>query len=215
MKRGIAATLSAIGLAAVLLAGCRNDAKWHATEISGAFPALAFDMTRAQDGKEVTAAEYHGDIVMLYFGYTYCPDVCPTTLTNVAAALREIGVDAKHVRLLFVTVDPDRDSVEVLKSYTAAFAPEIDGLRGTPDALAALARRYRVSYSVTPESKDHAYEVTHSSAIFVFDGSGAVRLLVTSLATPKPDVDGTAADLRRLVAEAHRPGFLARILALI
>ncbi len=148
---------------------------------------------------------------MLYFGYTFCPDICPTTLANVAEILNQLGPEAEHVRVLFVTVDPDRDTAPVLAAYVKNFAPQIEGLRGTPDQLEALARRYRIAYSVTPETKDHPYEVTHSSAIYVFDASGAARLLVSSLGTAEPDVAGTAADLKQLVEEANPPGWFARL----
>ena len=169
-------------------------------------------MTRASDGREVTAADYRGQVVMLYFGYTFCPDVCPTTLANIAAVFDRLGPQAaQHVRVLFVTVDPERDTEPALAAYVKNFAPQIEGLRGTPDQLAALARRYRVAYSVAPATRDHPYEVTHSPAIYVFDGSGAARLLVSSLGTPAPDVAGTAADLQRLVDEAHPQGWFARL----
>jgi protein SCO1/2 len=204
----------ALGVAAAVLAGCHDDQKWHATNISGSLPKLAFTMTRARDGKRVTAGDYRGRVVMLYFGYTFCPDVCPTTLSHVALVLKRLGDEANRVRFLFVTVDPNRDTPKVLKRYAAAFAPQIDGLRGTPDQLAALARRYRVSYSVTPATKDHPYKVTHSSAIYVFDQTGAARLLVSSMAAAKPDLAGTAADLRRLVEQTNPPGLITRILRL-
>jgi protein SCO1/2 len=209
------AGLAFVGFALAALAGCDNHPKWHSVDISGAFPALAFDMTRVSDGKAVTAADYQGRVVMLYFGYTYCPDVCPTTLTNVSAILSRMGTDARNVRVLFVTVDPNRDTAPVLAAYVKNFGPEVEGLRGTPDQLAALARRYRVLYSVQPKTKDHDYEVTHSSAIYVFDGSGAVRLLVSSLSTAKPDIDGTVADLKRLTGHGTTPGLVARILQMV
>ncbi|MGE5146743.1 MAG: SCO family protein [Candidatus Eiseniibacteriota bacterium] len=216
MKRRVGAgAVFALGLAAALLAGCQDDTKWHATNVTGALPALDFSMTRADDGKAVTQADYKGDVVLLYFGYTFCPDVCPTTLTNLADVLKRLGPQASHVRVLFVTVDPNRDSVPVMKTYAAAFAPEVDGLRGTPDAIAALARRYRVAYSVTPETKDHPYEVTHGSAIYVFDETGAARLLVTGLSAAKPDIDGVAADVRRLIEQASPPDLITRILQLV
>ena len=101
--------------------------------------------------------------------------------------------------MLFVTVDPNRDLLDVLKTYVKLFAPQIVGLRGTPDQLDSLARRYRVAYSVTPASNGHPYQVTHSSIVFVFDAAGQARLLLTSMATQKPDIDGVAADLRRLI----------------
>lgn len=202
-----------IGLA--LLGGCDSGAKWHAIDVSGSSPPLAFAMTRASDGKQVSEADYRGRVVLLYFGYTYCPDVCPTTLANVADILRRLGSEARQVRVLFVTVDPDRDTLPVLAAYVRNFGPEFEGLRGTPDQIAALARRYRVVYSVSPATKDHPYEVTHSSAVYVFDGGGAARLLVPSLGSTTPDLAGTAADLKRLVAAARPPGLLARLLRLV
>jgi protein SCO1/2 len=199
------------GIGLALLAGCGSSEPWHAIDVSGSSPPLALTMTRASDGRQVSAADYRGRVVMLYFGYTFCPDICPTTLANIAEILNQLGAEAEHVRVLFVTVDSDRDTAPVLAAYVKNFAPQIEGLRGTPDQLEALARRYRIAYSVTPETKDHPYEVTHSSAIYVFDASGAARLLVSSLGAAEPDVAGTAADLKRLVEEANPPGWLARL----
>lgn len=156
-------------------------------------------MVRGNDGKEVTAANYRGKVTLLYFGYTYCPDVCPTTLSNLSRIVRSLGPDAKSVRVLFVTVDPNRDTLAALKQYADAFAPAVDTLRGTPNEIAALARRYRVAYSVKPEAPGQSYEVTHSSSVFAFDRQGAARLLVTSLSTDAADREGTAEDLRRLI----------------
>lgn len=203
--------LLAICLGLLLLAGCGPSAKWHAIDVSGSLPPLSFRMTRSDDGKPVTEADYGGKIVLVYFGYTNCPDICPATLANIDDILRRLGPAAGDVRVLFVTVDPNRDTAPVLAAYAKNFGPEIIGLRGTADELAALARRYRVVYSVTPATEDHAYEVTHSSALYVFDGSGAARLIVASLASTTPDVAGTTADLRRLVEERHLPGLLARL----
>jgi protein SCO1/2 len=193
-------TAGPLGLAA--LAACGGAPKWHGIDVSGASPSLAFGMARAPDGKDVTEADYRGRVVMLYLGYTFCPDVCPTTLANIAEILTLLGPDAAHVSVLFVTVDPNRDTVPVLGEYVQNFAPQIVGLRGTPDQLAALARRYRLVYSVTPDSPGHPYEVTHSAAIYVFDGSGAAQFLVPTLASTTPDVDGTTVDLKRLIAES-------------
>jgi protein SCO1 len=203
--------LLAACLALVMLAGCGSGSAWHAVDVTDSLPPLSFTMTRAADGKQVTQADYRGETVLLYFGYTNCPDVCPTTLSEVHDILTRLGPEARHVRMLFVTVDPNRDAAPVLSAYVKNFGSEIDGLRGTPDELAALARRYRVEYSVTPASGNHPYDVTHSSAIFVFDGSGAARLIVASLASTTPDVVGTTADLKRLVDEGHPPGVLARL----
>jgi protein SCO1 len=187
-------------LGSFLLGGFDSGAKWRASiDVSGNALPLAFESTRASDGKEVTEADYRGRIVVLYFGYTNCPDLCPITLTNIARVLGRLGADAAPVRVLFVTVDPNRDTLSVLRQYVERFGPQIDGLRGTPDQLAELAGRYHAAYSVTPATKDHPYEVTHSAVIYVFDGSGAARLLIPSLANAKPDFAGTTADMRRVI----------------
>jgi protein SCO1/2 len=203
--------IAGICLALALLAGCGAGAKWHAIDVSGSLPPLSFAMTRAADEKPVTGADYRGKVVLLYFGYTNCPDVCPQTLSNVHDILTRLGPAARAVRVLFVTVDPNRDTPALLAAYVKNFGTELVGLRGTPDQLAALARRYRVVYAVTPATEDHPYEVTHSSAIYVFDTTGAARLIVASLASTTPDIAGTAADLKRLVEAGHPPGLLARI----
>lgn len=202
----------AAGALLVPVAGCDSPTKWHGQDISGALPPLAFAMTDAMTGKPVSGADFRGRIVLLYFGYTMCPDFCPTTLTNLADVLGRLGKQADDARVLFVTVDPGRDTLPALKQYASAFAPEMVGLRGTPDELAALARRYRVAYSVTPASDGHPYEVTHSSIVYVFDQDGNARLLVDSMATQKPDVDGTTKDLKTLIAQHDLPGLLQRIL---
>jgi protein SCO1/2 len=206
--------LAAPLLAVAPLAACGQDPKWHNVDVSGTFPPLAFTMRRTGDGREVTQADYRGRVDLLYFGYTNCPDVCPTTLSNMATVFKDLGPLAKQVTMFFVTVDPNRDSLPVLARYVALFAPEIVGLRGTPDQLATLARRYRVAYSVTPATKTRPYEVSHSAAIYVFDKSGACRLIIGSMASQTPDISGTAADLKVLV-EAGPPGLLARLLRIV
>jgi protein SCO1/2 len=209
MNRRRRAALVAATLALAVLAGCGDAAEWHAIDVSGSLPPLSFSMTRTGDGKRVTEVDYSGKVVLLYFGYTQCPDECPTTLTNASEMLRRLGAEARHVRMLFVTVDPNRDTAAVLSAYVRNFAPEIEGLRGTPDALAVLARRCRVIYSVTPSTRDHPYEVTHSAGVYVFDRRGEARLIIAALDRAKPDIAGSAADLHRLVVETPPRGVLA------
>jgi protein SCO1/2 len=175
----------------LLLAACSKQGGWHATDIAGAMPPLAFTMTRANDGKAVSEADYRGKIVVLYFGYTHCPDICPTTLANLAEALGKLGAKANDVRVLFITVDPNRDTLGLMKGYVASFAPQIDGLRGTDNQIAALARRYRVAYTVTTSP---AYEVMHSNAVFFFSRDGRAHLV----STDTKDIDALTADLKRL-----------------
>jgi protein SCO1/2 len=178
------------------LTACGRQAGWHATNVEGAMPALEFRMVRANDGAQVSARDYAGKTVLLYFGYTQCPDICPTTLANLSEALHRLGPLAQTMRVLFVTVDPDRDTLPVLKEYVGAFAPQIDGLRGDDDAIAALARRYRVAYGVEKGTGARDYRVMHSDAVFFFDREGHARLVATST----DDVEGLAADLRRLAS---------------
>ena len=212
-RRGVLG-LFAAGAAGLPLSQCDDTKAWHDVDVTDSSPRLRFTMPRAPDGAEVTAADYRGDVVMLYFGYTFCPDVCPLTLQNVGDVFSHMGTDARAVRVLFVTVDPGRDSLPVLGQYVSQFGSNFIGLRGTPDQLASLARRYRVAYSVTATSGGDGFEVTHSSAIYVFDRQGAARLLVPSMASSAPDTAGVAADLTRLVHE--RPStlsWLERLLA--
>jgi len=162
----------------LLFAACgRGETRQGVTNISGVMPNLQFAMTRANDGAAVTADSYRGKVVILYFGYTHCPDECPTTLANLANVLKTLGPAANNVRVLFVTVDPARDTLAALKSYTNAFASQIDGLRGTDNAIAMLARRYRALYSVT--QTDRGVEVMHSGSVFLFDPRGRAREVLT------------------------------------
>ncbi len=201
-------------LVALLLAGGPAKA-WNSDDMSGALPPLAFTMTRASDGKTVTATDFKGKIVLLYFGYTFCPDVCPTTLLNITTMLKKLGKQADDVRVLFVTVDPNRDTLAVLKQYTEAFAPQVVGLRGTPNELANLAKRYRVSYSVTPEHGGKPYEVTHGAAVYVFNRTGNIKLLFTSLSQPNTKLGPVADDLRAMVAGAGSGSWWRRLLSFL
>jgi protein SCO1/2 len=205
--------LAAAALVSVLLLVGTQAKAWNSDDMTGALPKLAFTMKRASDGKTVTAADYKGKIVLLYFGYTFCPDVCPTTLLNITTMLKKMGKKADDVRVLFVTVDPNRDTLPVLKQYTNAFAPEVVGLRGTPSALANLAKRYRVSYSVTPAHDGKPYEVTHGAAVYVFNRAGDIKLLFTSLSKPNAKLAPAAADLRAMVNGAGSNSLWRRILS--
>jgi protein SCO1/2 len=168
----------------VTLAACgRGEVRPGVTDITGVMPDLKFAMTRANDGTVVTQDSYRGKVVILYFGYTHCPDVCPATLSNLAEVLKYLGPKANGVRVLFVSVDPQRDTLGMLKSYVTAFAPQIDGLRGTDNAIARLAQRYRVLYSVkqTPQGE----EVMHSGSAFFFDAQGHAREVMTDTSDTK------------------------------
>jgi protein SCO1/2 len=190
-----------LALLAVLLvlAGCRHDLSQQDVNVNGMVPNLTLDMTDVNTGKAVTAADFAGKVTLLYFGYTNCPDVCPATLYNVDKILRRLGPLAAQVQLLFVTVDPNRDSAPVLAQYVALFGPNIVGLRGTPNELFTLARRYRVVFSVKPSINPQLYQVYHSAAIYVFDAKGQAQFLMAGLDTDALDFDGITADLKDVI----------------
>lgn len=165
---------------ATLLAGCQrdNDLPFKLTNIRGHMPDLQFQLTD-DNGKAVTAADYRDKVVLLYFGYTHCPDVCPLTLAHLHVAMQALGKQADDVRILFVSVDPARDTPAVMHAYVGAFDKHAVGLTGSPDAVEALSKRYRSAFSREPSSQDGNYEVSHSSAIYVFDRAGHARVLST------------------------------------
>jgi protein SCO1 len=175
-------------LALLILAGCSRPS-FHMTDISGAMPRLDFYLTRS-DGTAVSGESYRGKVVALYFGYTHCPDVCPATLANLTDMLGR--VKSPDVRVLFVTVDPERDTAAALGDYAKAFSPEVEGLRGTDNQLVDVARRYRVAYSV---KKGPPYEVMHSNAVFFFDRDGRARLVTTDTT----ETAAMAEDVKRLL----------------
>jgi protein SCO1 len=184
------------------LAACgRGEMRPGVTDISGVMPDLKFSMMRANDDAAVTQDSYRGKITMLYFGYTHCPDVCPATLSNLADVLKDLGPRANDVRVLFISVDPARDTLPELKSYVSAFAPQIDGLRGSPNAIAMLAQRFRVLYSVT--QTPHGEDVMHSGSVFFFDRDGQAREVMTTTS----DVSGVVGDLTRIANDQSPPPF--------
>jgi protein SCO1 len=132
-----------------------------------------FTLTNAADGSTVTDQSYRGKIMLVYFGYTYCPDACPTTLNTIAEALGELGPLADHVRLLFITIDPQRDTRAVLADYVKSFGPRIVGLTGTPAQIAAAAEAYGVQYAPRKAADlPDGYLVDHTAAVFVMNEHG-------------------------------------------
>lgn len=174
--------------------------------VQGQLPDLAFTMTRSSDDKVVTAADYRNRVVVLYFGFTRCPDTCPLTMQNAARALDQMGPLADRMRVLFVTVDLAYDTLPRLKTYLANFGkpPEIDGLRGTPDQLAALAKRYGVGYRAPtgPTAPDPASKISHSSAVYLFDAQGRVQQILGRLGVANADIAATATDLEQFARRA-------------
>jgi protein SCO1 len=183
-------------LGVVLLTACHREEAlpWRLTDISGHMPDLAFQLTD-DNGKPVTAEDYRGKVVLLYFGYTHCPDVCPLTLAHLHAVLQRVGPKADGARILFVSVDPARDTPAIMHAYVNAFDKQAVGLTGAPRALEALSKRYRSAFTREPAQANGQYEVSHSSAIYLFDRQGQARLL----ATPAASQDDLVHDLYLLL----------------
>jgi protein SCO1/2 len=184
--------IAALFLALLLAACSKGEVRPGVTDVTGASPNLQFNMTRASDEHAVTAADYRGRVVIVYFGYTNCPDICPATLANLTAALQKLGPHADAVQVLFVTVDPARDTLAKLKAYAAAFDPHVDALRGSDNELLRFARRYRVAYDIETAPK---YEVMHSESVFFFGPDGRARLV----ALTTDDTDALARDIASLL----------------
>jgi len=157
-------------------------------------PPLEFKLT-GEANKPVTEKALRGKVTLLFFGYTSCPDVCPTTLLKLALALQHLGDDAESVRIVFVSVDPRRDSPAVLARYVSGFGPHIMGLTGSDNALTALTKRYRVAYRRDEPDRNGWYAVYHSSAVFVFDRDGKARLLIN----PSETAGQIGEDLKTLI----------------
>lgn len=184
-------------LAALPLVACERVApKFNSVDITGANYAQGFALTDAQ-GQRRTLAEFRGKVVVVFFGFTHCPDVCPTTMAELATVRQALGPDGARVQGIFVTVDPERDTPELLKSYVSAFAPDFVALRGTPEQTAALAKSFKVFYAKVPGKTPDSYTVDHTAGSYVFDAQGRVRLFTRY----GMGAEALAADLRRLLAE--------------
>ncbi|MGH7117878.1 MAG: SCO family protein [Acetobacteraceae bacterium] len=195
-----AALLSAAALA---FARSARATPASAVNIGGVLPTLSFTMQRSSDRHTVSAADYRGKVVVLYFGFTRCPDICPLTMQNAARVLVGLGPLASDVRVLFATIDLAYDTLPRLKSYLAQFAPppEIDGLRGTPRELAELAHRYAVAFQApsSPDASDPVSTITHTSAVYLFDAQGQVEQIVPALGAANADIRAITADLETFV----------------
>ena len=173
--RAILAALAAVAL----LSGCGQQApSFKGADVTGASFGRDFALT-GHDGKPRTLADFRGKAVVLFFGYTQCPDVCPTTLAELAEVMKQLGPDADRVQVLFVTVDPDRDTAQLLAQYVPAFNPAFLGLYGDADAIARTAKEFRVFYQKQPGRTPGTYTVDHSAGTFVFDPQGRLRVYVS------------------------------------
>jgi protein SCO1/2 len=180
---------------ALALAACGPPGpEFRSSDITGAPLGRELALTD-HTGKARTLADFRGKAVVVFFGYTQCPDVCPTTLAALAAAMKELGADADRVQVLFVTVDPDRDTAELLSHYVPAFDPRFLGMRGDADATARTAKEFKILYQKQPGRTPDTYTMDHSAGTFIFDPQGRLRLYVGNAQGP----DVLAHDLRELL----------------
>ena len=179
-----------------LSAACSPGApSFKATDITGAEYGKSFQLTD-HTGKARTLADFSGKAVVIFFGFTNCPDVCPTTLAGMRAAMEKLGDDAKRVQVLFVTIDPERDTQALLAQYVPSFDPSFLGLYGDADATARVAKEFKVFYQKVPGTTPGSYTMDHSAGSYVFDPQGRLRLYIRHGANP----DDIASDLKRLLA---------------
>jgi len=182
---------------ALLLAGCdklSSPPAFKNTDLTGLDYAKGFNLTD-HTGKARTLADFRGKLVVLFFGYTQCPDVCPTTMAEMSAVMKELGPSSNDVQVLFVTLDPERDTQEVLAHYVPAFDKRFIGLRGTPEQTAQVAKEFKVFVAKVPGSTPDNYTVDHTAGSYVFDKEGKLRLFVRHGGGPAPIVH----DLRQLL----------------
>ena len=190
--------LLAPALAALWLAGCDSGSKpaFRNTDVTGAEFGKDFELTD-HTGQRRTLADYRGKVVTIFFGYTHCPDVCPTTLSEMAEVMRLLGDKAERVQALFVTVDPERDTQELLASYVPAFHPSFVGLHGDLETTARVAKDFKVFYQKVPGATPGVYMVDHSAGSFAYDTKGRLRLFIKHGQGAEP----LAQDLARLIDE--------------
>ncbi len=195
---------TAVGVALMpWLGGCDKLAElagkptFHSTDITGAEFARRLDLPDA-DGRMRSLADWKGKVTVVFFGYTQCPDVCPTTMAELALLRKSLGAEGDRLQTVFVTLDPERDTPELLRAYVANFGPGVTALRGSAEQTAAAAKEFKVFFQKVPGKAPGSYTLDHSAASFVFDATGKARLYVPYGGDPK----GFAADIRQLAKAA-------------
>jgi len=152
-------------------------ATFKGVDITGAEYARSFSLTD-QFGQRRTLADFKGKVTVVFFGFTHCPDVCPTTMAELAQVKAAMGADGAKVQGVFITVDPERDTTEILKAYMSGFDPSFIALRGSPDETAAVAKEFKAFYARVPGKAEGSYNVDHTAGSYIFDTQGRVRLFM-------------------------------------
>jgi protein SCO1 len=194
---------AAAGGVAAWLAGCDRATEpgtpaplqFKGVDITGAEYGRKLELPD-QDGKPRTLADFRGKVTVVFFGYTQCPDVCPTTMVELAQVKKALGKDGERIQGVFVTVDPERDKPELLKAYMASFDPGFVALRGTPEQTQAAAKEFKVYYGKVPGKTEGSYTMDHTAGSYVFDTQGRLRLFVRY----GSGADALTADLKTLLA---------------
>jgi len=191
--------LAALGLALLIASGCDKifapaKSPFHGVDVTGLEYAADFRLTD-HNGKERTLGDFRGKAVAVFFGYTHCPDVCPTTLSAMAQAMKLLGPDAARVQVLFITVDPRRDTPELLREYIPAFHPSFLGLYGDAAATAKVTKDFKIYAQERPGKTPGTYTVDHSAQTLVFDPQGRLRLMFSH----GTEAEKIAADLKVLL----------------
>ena len=195
VSRFIAAPLLALGL----LAACApSEPAFKSTDITGADYGKNFALTD-HHGQPRTLADFKGKVVTIFFGYTQCPDVCPTALSGMSAVMEELGPEGDRVQVIFVTVDPERDTPEMLKGYMASFDPSFIALRGTPEQLVAVAKDFKIYFKRVDGQTPTSYTMDHSAGSYVYDTKGRLRVYHRYGA----GAQSLAADVRALLDEGR------------
>ena len=163
-------------------------------DVTGADYAKGFELTD-HNGQVRTLKDFAGKVVVLFFGYTQCPDVCPTTMTELAEVKKALGADGERLQGIFITVDPERDTPELLKAYMGNFDPSFVALRTTPDKLTALAKDYKIYFKKVEGKTPTSYSMDHSAGSYVYDTQGRLRLFTRYGSGPKPLTE----DIRQLL----------------
>jgi protein SCO1 len=173
------------------------DRAFTGIDITGAAYARNFVLTDPQ-GKTRTLDDFKGRVVVVFFGFTQCPDVCPTTLAELAQIRQSLGPDGERLQGIFVTVDPERDTAELIGAYVGNFDPSFVALRGDLEQTRAVAREFKVYFAKVPGRTDGQYTIDHTAGLYVFDAQGRIRLFIRH-GTPATAI---AADLKRILAGA-------------
>jgi protein SCO1 len=196
MKNFISQWVGCLAIALMFTACTDKKPSFHSVDITGATYAQDFSLPDA-DGKTRTMKDFAGKVVVVFFGFTQCPDVCPTTLAEVSAVKKALGADGDKLLAVFITIDPERDSAAVLKSYVANFDPSFVALRAeTPEALAAVAKDFKIYYKRSEGKSATSYSMDHTAASYVFDPKGRIRLFTRY----GSGVEGLTSDVKQLLA---------------